>query len=282
MKLEMRDIETRVLDDFPKQEFKHEYVLLDTLGNASKTWQAGDLFDWHKEVRGEKSSAAWRDFRNEVEGMIYEIIHMRANEIPRLMERAQEIEKQMEDIGVRAKAWKVELAKKLEKNHKNPSAYSYLRAHESRYTALESRRKILDAQATMLDVLAMCVVRLIQSELGHLLPLKMIVKEYTGPVEDPALGDYIGGLHRGTGAQAGMYVWHPPQDQKGNLMPHMLEHDVMRDYPLVLKQIITPKRYEHVAREYAKAAQEQAVKKEKLSIVMPTAGETEKFGNGQT
>lgn len=229
-KLQLEEIEPRTVDAFPSQEFKHRFYLVDPSGErGDKAWCSGDFFDWKAQLAPVKPDKDWYEFVQSVEQLIHDAEAFRKTEIPRLQGKEEALGKKIEDLDRHLSVRKKDLAKKLNMNHRQVGAYFTLRDYEAQFNLLHGLAQLTQAQAQVIDLLTMCIIRRIQSRMKWLLPL--FAKVFLESEEEDA------------DAKIELYVWHPYTDDKGNIKDDYLHPDAVRDYPMILQQMMDPKKY---------------------------------------
>lgn len=272
MRLTMKTIEPRTVVAFPKATFTHSYL---TDENPSRVWTSGDLFDWQKELRPKKSDGGhWLDWREKIMRLLEEICEQRAKVIPQLLKDAEVADKELEDLNLHLKVRRMELSKRLTANHLSQTSCSFLRDYEAQFTLIESKRKLLDARAQLLDLMSMCVVRMIQAKLGVLLPLKLKVEEVPEEKWAADYGHYHDGITMCHTIHTAVYVWHLADADDG-----LLHMDAMRDYPMILKHIIPKEKFTKLAMKYHDRAVAKADARDKSKIAIGTPEEVRRLAD---
>lgn len=269
--LRFEETDIRKVDAFPSQDFKHRFFLVDEKGErvTGKEWLTGDLFDWEAQLRPQKPDSDWFTFQSDINTLIGDANNFRVKEIPRLQAKEEALSQKVKDLGFHLEVRKKDLGTALNRNVRNRSAYYTLRDYESRFTLLHGLAQLAQVQAQVIDLLTACIVRRIQARMHWLLPL--FCKSWA----EEENGEMVGKLT--------IHVWHPFTDDEGNIIEDYLEPDAFRDYPLILQQIMDPKKYKELLLE----RQNKAKRERSGKIVI--AGEEEarnmaefkkKFGDG--
>lgn len=245
-KLQLEEIEPRKVEAFPSQEFRHKFFLVDEEGNrGNKAWCSGDFFDWKAQLAPVKPDKEWFEFVQSVEQLIDDAADFRKREIPRLQQKEEALGKKIEDLDLHLSVRKKDLAKKLNRNHRQVSAYFTLRDYEAQFNLLHGLAQLTQAQAQVIDLLTMCIIRRIQSRMKWLLPLFAKV--------------FMDGEGEDAKAKVELYVWHPYTDEKGNIVEDYLHPDAFRDYSMILQQMMEPKKFrELIVKKKAEEEQKKA------------------------
>lgn len=245
------DVPPRSSAAFPDHEFKHGYELVDDNDKPTgKRWNAGDRFEWDKELLPPKPDADWFAFSQDINSLIGDILHFREKEIPRLQVKEEAIAKKVKDLSFHLEVRKKDIGKAVNRNVRNRTAYYTLRDYEARFTLLHGLGQLAQVQAQVIDLLTACVIRRIQAKLRWLLPLfcKVGLRKPDGP--DEKLNEMVD-----EEPYFEIYVWHPFTDDNGNILEDHLEPDSIRDYPMILQQLMDPKKYSKALTAHKVAAE---------------------------
>jgi hypothetical protein len=269
--LRFEETDSRKVEAFPTHDFRHRFFLVDDDDSRSgKEWLTGDLFDWEEQLRPANPDSEWYAFVKDIQSLTNDANHFRANEIPRLQAKEEALAKKVKDLSFHLEVRKKDLATALNRNVRNRSSYYALRDYEARFTLLHGLAQLAQVQAQVIDLLTACIIRRIQARMHWLLPL--FCKSWAEPDGDGVL---VGKL--------AIHVWHPFTDAEGNIMEEYLDTDSFRDYPMILQQIMDPKKYKELLLE----RQQKAKRAKDGKIVIAGEGEVQsmadfkkKFGDG--
>lgn len=274
------------VDAFPDHQFEHRFYLVDEQEKETgKVWYSGQKFDWKTELIPPDPDTDWWAFVKDINSLIEDACFFREKEIPRLQAKEESLAKKVEDLGFHLEVRKKELGTALNRNIRNRSAYYTLRDYEARFTLLHGLAQLAQVQAQVIDLLTACVVRRIQARLHWLLPLfcKVGMRKPEGPIDK---------LNEMVDEQPyfELYVWHPFTDDKGNILEEYLDTDAMRDYPIILQQMMDPQKYRALVikkQQEAKSKAEARARGEDGKIIVADDSDVrsmaefkKKFGDG--
>lgn len=247
MPFNIRMVETTPVkvEAFPDHEFHHKYVIVDENDKPTgQEWRSGDRFDWESELRPADPDTDWWAFVKDINSLIDDAKFFRQTEIPRLQKKEESLAKKIEDLSFHMEVRKKEMGQSFNRNVRNRSAYYMLRDYEARFNLLHGLAQLTQVQSQVIDLLTGCVIRRVQARLRWLLPLFCKV--------------WMQGEGEDAKAAFELYVWHPYTDDLGNILEDRLETDAMRDYPLILQQIMDPAKYRALVIEQRNKAQKAA------------------------
>lgn len=250
-KMKMEDAPPRKTEAFPEHDFRHRYFLVDDADNpvANKSWLSGEPFDWKTQLVPADPGTDWWAFVKDINQLIEDAMNFREKEIPRLQKKEESLAKIIDDLSFHMEAQKKDLAKAVNRNVRNSGAYYTLKDYEARFNLLHGLAQLAQVQSQVIDLITACIIRRIQARMKWLLPLfcKIGMRKPNGPVEK--LNEMVD-----EEPFFELYVWHPYTDDDGNILEEYLEPDSMRDFPMILQQLMDPAKYrEELIRHQEKA-----------------------------
>ena len=252
--MRLEEIAPSKTDAFPDHDFKHKFVIVDDNDKPTgQEWIAGQKFNWQESLLPPKPDSDWFAFIKDINSLIDDAKHFRENEIPRLQKKEEALAKKVEDLSFHLEVRKKDLGTTLNRNIRNRSAYYTLRDYEARFNLLHGLAQLTQVQSQIIDLITACIIRRVQARMRWLVPLfcKVGMRKPDGPIEK--LNEMVD-----EEPYFEMYVWHPYSDDNGNIMEEYLDIDAMRDYPLILQQVMDPAKYRTLVLEKQKQAKAAA------------------------